>query len=182
MIISPSSVRAQARIPSVLGWSKRLYTCQGGLDNDAAMVRWSVPLVVTALALAFAGPVYGELAQPVLRVGETLRLPQGDVMPGETAVCVDESARITLQLTIPSHMASAVMERGKTWGIAHRDDGLSLSILVTSRGPFVLTCNLATTPVLPDGWGKAVPNPDYTVPICEVGVISTTALPCTTPL
>ena len=146
------------------------------------MMRRSVLPVVTALALAISGSAYAELVAPVLRVGETQTFTPGQFKPAETMACVGEGGHVTARVpTVTKAEALAAAREGYHWGNLRLSDGLSLSIVVNRDRSIVVKCSSTALPISHpyNAWGKAVPDPDHTIPICKPGEVNTMANPCT---
>ncbi len=137
---------------------------------------------MTTLALAISGSAYAELVAPVLRVGETQTFPPNQFMPAETMGCIGGGGRVTAPVpTVTRAMALAAAREGYHWGNLRLGDGLSLSIAVNRDLSIVVKCSSTALPIPHpyNAWGKAVPDPDRTIPLCKAGEVNTLANPCT---
>jgi hypothetical protein len=124
------------------------------------MVRRSVLLVVSALALALSASAYAEVVTPVLKAGQTQMFAPGQLAPGRTVVCAAGSER--LRGNVPFIVQPGLA--GASYITVSRGNGLSLSIAVQAHDPaqahdaYTVTCNRMPAPVcIPPGQPCQIP-------------------------
>jgi hypothetical protein len=145
------------------------------------VVRRSVPLVLTALALASSASAYAGLVTPILTAGQTQTFQLGQFTSQETLSCIGAGSHVTARVpTVTKADALAAARQGYHWGNLRVNDGLALSIVVNRDRSIIVKCYSTAFPIPrpSDGWGKAVPDPDRTIPLCKAGQHSTVNNPC----
>jgi len=108
-------------------WRRAASCPHGGLAAYLllSMVRRSVPLVVTGLALTLSASPYAEVVTPVLKVGQTRMFTPGQLAPGRTVVCAAGSNRLRDKVPFFVHVHG-----GASVGRASSGNDLTLFILV----------------------------------------------------
>jgi hypothetical protein len=107
-------------------------SCPGGGPAAcflSSMMRRSVLLVVSALALTLGASSSAQVVTPVLEVGQTRMFTAGQLAPGRTVVCAAGDER--LRGNVPFVVLPG--QEGVSVGRSSSGDGLTLSILVHTR-------------------------------------------------